>query len=495
MAFSMALRKFISPEPAVAGLEITTQQIRYCRVEGSELIRAAVVLDRGILEDGDIKERGKFLNALRKLRLIIPGARPIEHVVVVVPPHKVVTAAFSTAVFQDSDAQAEAIELNLRSAGPTEGMYTTVEKLRTLPINGGRVDFISAYVPQASLDQILEALKAAQFNPVAVEFPAASLARLIRLRGSGLDWRRPYGVLDINNEGIQSVLLVGGLLQAQEFVSWATLKEDFGGVTIREHQIQNTVINFLKRLALYSGRFGEEFQEVIVTAPVSLETFLKSIEKNSSLKILPLAVAGKTDLPSVWAVAAGAALRGSVPRSEDNALSFNKSSDSYYRRDRWGQAALRWRAIAVGAVGAALLLALVGDALFLSLEARLNKRLEALSQSPGIADFNVLQVEAEEFNRLLQIVVIADSKTTDWASVLNKLAFLGRASRVNFEKISLGNEGSSWVEASALSESAAIDFKNELSADSQFQNVVLPLSDIATTSAGVAFTIKFDVLR
>jgi len=475
------IKKFINPAPRVGGLEIYGHGLRYFS-DAKSVVQASVPLEDGIIVDGVIRDRGRLAAALRSLKLHIPKARQVEHVVAVMPAHQPKTEVVSTPRLSGKQLD----EAKTLALAVGDGLIADLMPLTVVDAAVDKLDFLTASAPAASVAEFTGALQEAGFNPVAVEFPALAIARFVREKGSGLDFSQPKVVVDFGADGINSFLLIDGKLYGQEFLSWGAVQQSVSGHQIAAAEIKPVIINALKKLVLSAGRFGAQPQELILIAPPTLSGLMADAQKSFSLQLRSLVIAGEP-IASVWLAAAGAALRGP---SKEISLGGDTAS---YQNDRWLGFARRWRGIlVVSALGALVLLGL-GEAVLISQHGALEKKLAEVRQAPGGSEFVALSAEAARFNQLVELAGRADAEHRDMAGFLRKLIEIGKANRITYEKISVSEDQKVAIGALASTEGAAAEFKNQLAAEPNFQNVVLPLSDIATSTGGVRFSTSLEV--
>lgn len=491
------LAKLVNPSPRIGGLEISDFALRYLVVQNNKVFKASVALEPGAVVGGRVKDREKLLAAAIKLRRAIDPERGVINVILSCSPGNVYSQTFSIPALIDKKRIEEAVQLNLQAISPIDvrNAYYDAQKLREVPTDGGQLEFLAAFIESQIIDDFNQILMQAKFRVVAIEFPALSLTRLITKRG-GLDFGQAQLVLHMSEDGMNFLILVQGFMYFQHFLSWEAIREDLGGRKIEMVDVKSAILREIRRLLnFYSGRFGGQPAVIVFISPTAFPDIEKELNENFAIKIQPLALVDFGDLSSSWFVAAGAALRGLISRSQDSFISLAAvgTEEDYYRNQTLHFIRF-WRNIIITTLGFVAAAFVISDSLLAQTQKSLDQELARILVLPNVAEVGELQKEVESFNRLVRIAGDLDKSTIDWTPFLEKMMTIARNNKINYDRIFVTADKRVVINARADSEAAAINFKNQLLQDKNFQNVVLPLAGIAAGPSGVTFSVNFEVV-
>lgn len=492
------LAKLVNPSPMIGGLEISDSGLRYLVIQSNKVFKASVALEPGVVVGGRVKDREKLLAAARKLRLAVGPERGVINVILSCSPGNVYSQTFSIPALIDKKRIEEAVQLNLQAISPIDvrNAYYDAQELREVPTDGGQLEFLAAFIESQIIDDFNQILMQAKFRVVAIEFPALSLARLIVERGGGLDFGQAHLVLHMSEDGMKFLILVQGFMYFQYFLSWETIREGLGRRKIEIVDVKNAILREVRRLLnFYIGRFGGQPAAIIFISPTAFPDIEKELNENFAIKIQPLALVDFGDLSASWFVAAGAALRGLISRSQDSFISLAAvgTEEDYYQTQTLHFISF-WRNIIITTLGFVAVVFVISDSLLAQTQKTLDQELTRIAVLPNAAEVGELQKEVEDFNRLVRIVGDLDKSIIDWTPFLEKMMTIARNNKINYDRIFVTAEKRVAINARADSETAAINFKNQMLQDKNFQNVVLPLAGIAAGPGEVTFSVNFEVV-
>ncbi|HDH31663.1 MAG TPA: hypothetical protein ENH26_02720 [Candidatus Wolfebacteria bacterium] len=117
-----------------------------------------------------------------------------------------------------------------------------------------------------------------------------------------------------------------------------------------------------------------------------------------------------------------------------------------------------------------------------------------LSNVSEIAELNILQEKAKSFNEKVELALKSQKTGANWSSFFERIKGL-IGNDIVLERIFIQSlETPVLINATAVSQEAAINFKNILTQQSQFYEINLPLSNIISSTEGpVKFSISFKI--
>lgn len=472
-------KKTLRSVEGVGGLSISENAVRYVHAESA--MRASVGLLPGTVVNGEIADMAQFVEALRALHRQIAPANAVVSVITALPPHHIISESYSIPPSEDAHAVEESANYNLRMLAPFDlgTAYYDAERI-------GEFDFLAAFIRSSVADAFFLSLRQAGFAPVAVEFPALSLARLLPAKGA-------YGLVSLLSDGLHVTAVRNQAVYLSAFVPW---KEIGAGDAFSFNEMLGAMHRELKKiLAFATRRFGGTFAEIAVHAPDDIAPRIAAdIIKEFSVPASPLTPRVTTTYSYHWHVAAGAALRGAMPRAKDRAISLApRGTESAYFARRTRSFFAAWRTAAMLSLGLILLAFLITDNLLLKEEVSVRAQLARGLDRPDVEELLMLQQRAREFNRLIALAQAADAERVDWGAFLDGLADIA-GSGISLDGVLVrAGERAGRIRGRAPSEVRAVEFKDRLLADSRFADVVLPLSNIApdTEGSGVIFQLEF----
>jgi len=485
------LGRVLNATPKIGGLEISDTAVRFVERRGRAIKTASLKLPPGIITDGRLTDRGLFIEALRGLRAQIGPKNKNRHVVIALPPHSVYVEAFSIPVVARSKIR-ESAELNLQMISPIdvgEARYD-YQLLSPAPTPRGELELLGAFVSETETRRFTEALEEALFTPVAIEFPALSLTRLVReqklLGESG-----SYLVADLTNDGLMMVIIRDNNAVFHHFTYWRSVEEGGGLEAFVKKEITR-VISF------YNTRYQKKINEVVIVSYATDQVFSQTIHGAfPDISVRSLILGEFSDLSPVWFVAMGAALRGNLPRFNDHEITLTPvgAEEGYFR-----SAAINlihfWRNVILIVLVILLGALFIGDAFLARFNSRLSQVVALQVNLESIAETERLIQKADEFNNLLELALLADQDRGRWSAVLRRVQVSARRNRVGLDLVSITADQQVRIAGRADTEKAVLDFKNAIDADPEFAGVSLPLTSITVKTDGTfEFIMSFGVVK
>lgn len=494
--FFRRLLAFVNPTIPIGGLEIADNALRYFDVRDGIPKTVAVRLAPGIFVGGKIKDASAFRSALRELRAAIGQMDKPVQAVVSLSSSGVYSQVFSVPVVSH-ERLSETVQLNLQMISPIDIRLVYADAEPVGVGAGGETEYLGAFLERTSVDEIVEAIKDVGITLVALEFSGLSLARMIRELGEGYDGKKARLVLEFSASGLELLILRNGNLYFDHFAAWHEVLPEAGRV-IDERLFSDVLTREVQRvLNFYSGKWPGKITEAILLSHSVAPRVAPLLQARFDLTVMEFAATQFKDVLPSFAVAAGAYLRGRVPRSEDTLISLAPvgTEEAFARATLWHFIAF-WRTAILTIAGFVFLVMLASASVLARVAASLGTSATLMPRAEELAEAARLSDEAKAFNALLDSALRARSfadRRSAFFIELQRIAGTG----VTLERISLASKtGDVRVSGRAATELAAINFKNALIKQPGFIDVSLPLANIVTDSDGkVTFHLTFRVER
>jgi len=485
------LFKWFNPAPDIGGLEIDDFAVRFVSFTGNKLRQAVVALPSGTVADGQVKNRAALIAALKSLhQRLSTRIQPLD-VIVTASSANVYTQLFSLPASVSEKNLAESLKLNLEMLSPFD-IKSAYYDAQRLGASNDQIDYLGAFINAMIVDQFLMALTAADFNVIAFEFPALSLSRLTR-QFSEINFYGSHVLINVGAEGIMFLVVARGQLYFHYFISWKTIKEEKKSMS--HSDIEAVTVRELRRLInFYQTKFGKPLDDIIILAPKMLLDLRQVIKENFAQKIYIPAIELFPQLSPVWYPAFGAAVRGLTPRSEDNFISLMASgTEEQYLQSRILHFISLWRNVAIIALGFLLIAFLTADSVLMNTSRSLKEELLSKLARSDVQEVEQLQKQAQDFNRQIALMAGLKDKTANWSPLFEQLNRL-MGSEVVLQRVYIDPQKRVVLSGRTKSESEAVNFKNRLLQEKNFDKVVLPLSSLQAHKDGtVSFTLTFEI--
>lgn len=506
--FLEKLLSFLRARSTVGGLEISDNAIRYACFKEGKLVRFNLRLPAGVIDKGQIKDRGQFLGALEDLRRQILGekgkfrsggrfwqlrSRSRINVVVSLSSVNIYTQVFNLPVVEGKNLE-KAVQFNIQMISPSEFSENySAWQLLDKDQKSVRFEVLSVFVNRLVVDGISKALKEAGFLPVAVESRAFSLARLIRERDPKFDFGKPYLVFSMDSIGIDILVLRRGNLYFQYFNSWTDIQGEEKKISLSQFEVAvtrdiNKVVNF------YNSHWSEPIQGVWVSTAQLGDEVKRILRDNFSLAAFDVSPQiGETVSPE-WFVSLGAALRGLKPRNEDEEVSLlGISAKDEFRREQLLSFLRFWKLVVPLAFGVLIIVFLLAD-LFVLREGKKAAGVSFSGTDEQSKELSELEKKAAEFNQsVLMVKSLLDTRKPK-SEFLGKVVAFANENGVSLTKIVFdGYDVQTQIFAVGKSEASILGFKKSMEDEKQFSNVDLPLARIQNVPDGLAFFLSFNI--
>lgn len=484
------LAHLLNPDPSIGGLEITDSAIRFVLLgeDGAVRTSAVAAIPAGAVALGIIADEAAFRAACLELRRAIGGFRAIP-VIVSLPAGPVYSQVFAVPSARAEQLE-EAARLNLRMLSPIDfdAAYADWQKISDTVNGDGSVDAVGAFVESRVGDAYHSNLLATGFLPVAFEFASLSLARATSASADMGDPADPYLVVSLTGDGMTLLVVRSGMPQFTEFTGWGVFSAGAvnGQVTLAEFQ---SVLGAAMRrfLNFYRSRFHADIKKALVVNATPNTEVAAWIKKEFPLEVFSLG--GYATLAKEWCVAAGAALRGLIPRAEDTFISLARvGTEDEFERNHVRRFVSLWRAVALSVLGVTVVVYIVLDILMVRRERTLRASLYGDGAS-GNAEVAALAMQAANFNALADKALAAGIRAVPQAGILRTI-YAAAGSAITFTRVDLNATARTVVvQGQAASEQGVIAFKGVLANNPAVADISLPLSAItAIAGGGSSFT-------
>jgi len=486
----------------VGGVDVSDVSLRLVYSDGSNWHFGGIRLTPGVVEEGKIKDYGKFVAALRALKFQVFGARAAKRrisVIVSLSSVNIYSQVFGLPAIEGENLE-RAIELNVQMISPmdTSQAYSGWQMVGR-DSGALRLEVLSAFIDKTVIDTMNRAFGDAGFLATVVESRALALARLAREEATGIDMGKAYVLFGLDNSGMDFMILRGGQLYFEYFNSWRDLADEKGEISSSAFEMAITR-NLHRVLNFYGQHWSEPLSGVILSATALKDEVSRIIGDNFSMKVDELKLR-TIELTPEWFVALGCGLRGIKPRGLDEEISLlGVSAKEEFHREQFATFAEFWRLLLPATLVILLAAFFISDLFLAQTRQYLESQSLLGSSAEQSAESNKLVSQAEDFNNSVAIIGAVQAGLFPKSRVLEKIYGLAASSQVSLTHFTLQPTGVGMpilidLDGSAASENLIISFKNVLAADPTFADINLPLTGIKTGSAGFTFSLSFSIKR
>ena len=488
------LSRLIVPRVPTGGLQISSSSIRFMEfiddAKGKKVKEASLRLPPGIIELGRVKDRENFIRALKNIHSQVePKASKNVNAVVTIPAGDVYVQSFSLPNLA-GDSLSEAIELNMKaiSPNPIEKSYYSSKVIGRGLRQSGEAELLGAFVDKDVIDNIVSCLGESGFAVAAIEFSSLSLARILESNGTILK-DRSYLVIKLTQDGLIFVILRNNNLYFNYFHSWDQFSEQ--GISV--DSIKSIIFSEGQRVMnFYTSRLGGQVDEIKLVTPVfgeELSAKIKERYPNIEVSILD---SQKENFHGV----VGAAIRGKLPRLEDNDINLmDPSSMSSFYRDQIINFIAFWRNILVTS-GLFMLAVFFASNIFLESQAKLVEEKSTLGRDQSeTAELAGLRAKANEFNSMVASLSELKKSIKNIYPFVAKLNETAASRNIKFARFDFNVENATGsIDGSAANQDAINGFRSDLEAISWVKEVNLPFHRIVTgPDKNLIFPITFKI--
>ncbi len=483
-----ALEK-LSPEPRVAGIAIEYGEVRYAREGGKGEEKYAVRLAEGVIEQGRVIKPEELQKALEALHDMVAPKKKEEVIKVVVSlPQGAIYTQSVRIPYVGEDQLEESVRLNLEIVTPirAEDALMGWQKVREFD---NEIEILGAFMEKARAENIRGPLERAKFYPVAFEFPALSMTRMINLEGT----EEMRAVVHVSNDGMDFFIVKEEALYFDYFISWKEIQGESPEITgeIFEEALE-AEMRKVSNFAL--GKAGRDLQRVLYVAE-GLESRLERVVREKlGFKTEKAEVAGKSAGPA-WYVAEGAGRRRD---EKDESREINIGAGGLKRaffEERLIRFVRLWRNIGASMLVVFLLIDGIGATALGRAVQGVESQVAAFRARGQGEEIRRLEAEVREFNNIVQGIKKAKEGDRVWHAFLLNVRRAAESKKIRIIRIEVdARTGAVSVSAEGANHDAVIEFKNALEREPALESVDLPLSKIAVSEGNnVTFSVSFRV--
>ena len=480
----------LSSKPRIDGLQLSDAGLEYVFFEYEKPKTVALRLPPGILKNGKLEDSAQFLGYVKKLHdMILPNEpEKMLRVTVALPAALVYTQSFNIPNV-GADKIKETAELNLQMISPIPVANANMGA-QIIGETPDRYDLLGAFVDKNDTGRFRDLLAQGGFSPVALEFPALALTRVID-QLTKLNQNSTL-VAHVSSEGLSIIILRNGKLYFNYFRSWQSIQGDARAISRPVFDAE--VIDEVRKVINFSvSRFHETPSGAFVVAPGFESEIVGLLEKNFGLRAVPLVL---NDIAPVFYVALGAALRGRMELGEGELKIVNLGGEDLVNNiynDQILNFLSLWRNIIVGVFSIMLVTFILAASFLVSRSKDLANQLNEFTYSGRQQELADLTAKVSEFNTLVSTIKSVRGNSLPWYDVLNHLGNVAEASHVKLKSVNILSLNSPIsLFGTAADYNTVLDFKNTLSSDPEFLNVNLPLTQISIApDNSVSFNLSF----
>jgi Tfp pilus assembly protein PilN len=457
------LKNILVPEEPIAGLEISNSKLRLVllglnKQKGTIGTReyAEYPLADGIIVNGTVKDPGNLVLAFRELKRKLKI--PVDYVIASIPPDNIYTKILSFPKNIEEKKLDEAVRLAVNFQLPLK----PADSYCSWEILAGEVsqEVFVAEAPKKIIDPYLACLYKV-FHPIALEFPAESFARIAAgEKGQSI-------LLKIADQGSNNFFVV----KDNSVRFCRTLGADYPEKKLKKEPA--------KIGCFYELVAGEKISQVI-----DLNEGTAAIDK-------------KINFPEMengaWLIALGAAVRGTIPRAQDNFVSL--SPISAQKSYKYRKAVTFASIVSKLAIGLAVffIAAFAGVwLLMVSLQQQAAGKIDNLSNLPSLPDLTAVEQKIQAANTLIDGTAQIISNSPQWSLVIAELQ-KNIISGVTIVGLGLPSaDGTLTINGVAENRNMLNQFRDKLRSSPMFKNINLPLTNLEQRQ-DIPFAISFQL--
>lgn len=488
---------YLQGKPVLGGLEISDVAVRFSYFNGKIWKLESIKLLGGIMRGGQISDRGKFFEVLKRLKNQIPLSEKSKKkisVVVSLNFSGVYSQVFNLPLVSEKNLEEAAI-LNLQMASPLkpEEAYMGWQMIGR-DESAMKVDILGAFISRKQVDDITSVLKEAGFLPIAAEPRALSLVRLIKQQAVGFDIKKPYIVFSLDNESLSFLIIKNGELYFEYNNSWTELRGDKKEISLSDFKSLVT-IKLRQVLNFHTQHSPEKISEILVISLGLKQEIKNIIRENFSLPATELQLRFDKPLESEWFASLGSAIRAEMPRRLDQDLSLlGASMKEEFRRQQIASFIGFWRFFLSFAFGVIVIIFIGSYFFLLKMERDLKNSLGAVGSSE-LAQVDFFRGEANRFNSLVTTIKSIRQRNQSKAEALNKVNSILELTGLTLTQFNFtGFNTALTLTGRGNSAEDIQDLETKLKADNQFKDVKLSPTNVRQDNQGFSFSITFSMI-
>lgn len=495
--FYQKLLAFLRIRTVVAGLDIADDIIRLAYFDGKSWQLHTSRLEPGVLENGHVKDKDKLVAALTQLKAEAKmGGRSKNKKISVVVSLSSVNAY--TQVFNlplmTGDTLAKAAELNLQMAAPEDiaKLYSGWEVVGKDEATS-RLDVLSAFIDRDVVDELVQTLFTAGFLTMAVEPRSIAVTRILHEKGAGIDTKKPYLFLDVDNVGIDFLVIRNGLPYFEYSNLWKNIADASGEISVPKFEEElaaslRQVINF------YNQHWTEPIGAVIIAAAALQESIEKTVATNATFPSVRLTLEMGQPISSEWLVGIGGALRGTerTKFGEGEISLLGPDWEARFQEERIFQFTRFWRVLIPVTFSILVILFLATDSFVAATKSTIESGSEFNANASQVSQITALEASSTEFNNLVSMAQAAENATSKTYLFMQALQSAAAPDEITIDHLTYpGSSGTISLTGSAPSEDRVVAFQTALENTANFSQVSLPPTTVQDNGGTYTFQMTF----
>ncbi|HEY5220969.1 MAG TPA: hypothetical protein VIJ29_02355 [Candidatus Paceibacterota bacterium] len=475
------------------GLEVSDQVLRFVYDEGGKWKTEAVRLAPGVLEKGKILDAAAFGAALKELRSKVPSGRKKDkkmNVIVSLSSVNMYSQVFTLPLMAEGDDLDKAIGLNVQMVSPADvaHMYYGWQLLGH-DESGLRLEIVAAFADKGIVDEMVQALYAGGFVTVGVESRALALVRYIREKTTEMQAGKSYLLLDIDNSGIDFLIVRKGHLYFEYANQWGDIADEKGQISVKKFEdvlaaSLRQVVNF------YGQRWPDPLAGVVISAVAFEKEAAEAVAASIPLPVVPLAMPAGTEASPEWFVALGCALRGinANMRDKEINLSGDGALDTFHE-ERLVNFMNLWRVLVPTVLGFLVIVLILADSFLNTIRSGIEAESAFTQAGAEASQVGALEASSTVFNQSVALAANAEGQISNNYLLIADINTIASANSININQISFQSAGTPiLVSGLAPTTSDIASFKNAIQNDPHFGTVTLPLLNIQQNTGGSGYT-------
>ncbi|HVN26347.1 MAG TPA: PilN domain-containing protein [Candidatus Paceibacterota bacterium] len=476
-----------------AGLEVSDTSLRIAAFDGRGWKTFAVKLAPGIIEKGKIKDRAAFIAAVAELKKQMDPRHPGRRVNVAVcfGSLDVYTQVLQLPIVPEKNME-EAVMLNLRMASPIDvrDAYYSWQVVGRNE-NTMQLEILAAFVDRKTVDEATDALFEAGFIATSVESRGLALTRLVREKAAGVDVPKSYLFVDIDDFGIDFLIIRNGGLYFEYQNSWKDVMGEKGEIT-EQAFVDLFAASFRQVLNFYNQHWPEPLGAVILSAAAFQEAAEKVLAANAPFPAIRLTLVMGQPVSSEWLVVLGSGLRDQTSKTRQEINLLGAESLGRFFEERIIHFLQFWRLVVPVALGILLATFIATDVLLGNMITDSRMASNSIVSEEQRRQISSLEASAQSFNTAIGTLAAIERSVIPQGPLLQKLNAIAMTSNVTITSISYQGQGSSIsIGGFASSEDGVTEFQEHMTNEPLFTDVNLPLTGIQTQGTQVSFTMTF----
>ncbi len=482
--------------PVLGGLDISDQVLRLVYFDGKVWQLHAVRLEQGVLENGHIKDREKFLAALAALKAesTIGGRSKNKRVSVVIALSSVnVYGQIFDLPPLGGEELAKAVELNLRMASPEDQskIYASWQ-IAGKNESSLSLEVLSSFIEKDAVDGMIRALFEAGFFAVAVEPRSLALTRILCKKGSGIDIKKPYLLVNVDNAGIEFVVIRNGAPYFEYNNRWREVVDEKGEIAVSKFEAELTA-SLHQVLNFYGQHWADPVSAIIISATAFHDEIEKAVAAATSIPAVRLTLEIGQPISSEWLVGFGCSLRGlNEDRGRVDINLSGEECEGQFKKDQIIHFLQFWQVLMPVAFIILAAIFITADLFLGNVESSLEVASGFASGIAQTASVGAWQASSTAFNNQVAMFSALQASGGKTSSIFSDIVSKARASGVVISHLSLPGSGATIIfSGTAQSEDRILAFKNALSADPKISAVNLPLTGVQSNGGSYSFSMTF----